>query len=259
MLDNGDFKPGLDSLVAQAEFVRWEMESNKSYARTKKDFLGNPNIDSESAARILGENYIRWAINNPVYSDSGQNRRRGHLASLEKQLDANPNIANKGGGDTTPIVVSTTPIKPPSTIATTPTSSVAATPAPTGKTTPAAASGLTTVAFSPNKTDDTPVMMRGVEAGISNTKPTPTKTAAAVEAAQSKDIDRNTDNFKGLAMLAKEQLRYASRQADTLDDIYALLNRMESKVSGKPATTNQPPPRSNKTPKEAPIDLSRVY
>lgn len=91
--DDGSFVQGQESLDAQARFAKYEMVKNKAYSKTKDTFLANPNINQESAARILGEDYVGWAINNPKYSSEGQSRRRLHLSSLEKQLGVSPKTA----------------------------------------------------------------------------------------------------------------------------------------------------------------------
>lgn len=86
----GNFIPGQESLNQMALFAKDEI--NSLYPKTRSRFLGNPAIDSEEAAQVLGRDYIRWAIDNPKYSAKGQSRRRAHLASLNKQL------GEQGGG-----------------------------------------------------------------------------------------------------------------------------------------------------------------
>jgi hypothetical protein len=70
----GGILPGQDALNAQAEYLRWEMENDPSYARTRETFLGNPDIDSATAHDILGKNFIRWRIDDPKYRGSGFER-----------------------------------------------------------------------------------------------------------------------------------------------------------------------------------------
>lgn len=70
----GRIAPGQDALNAQAEYLRWEMENDPSYAATRETFLGNPNIDQETAHNILGKNFIRWRIDDPKYRGSGFDR-----------------------------------------------------------------------------------------------------------------------------------------------------------------------------------------
>lgn len=70
----GRIVPGQDALNAQAEYLRWEMENDPSYARTRETFLSNPEIDPETAHDILGKNFIRWRIDDPKYRGSGFDR-----------------------------------------------------------------------------------------------------------------------------------------------------------------------------------------
>ena len=70
----GRIVPGQDALNAQAEYLRWEMENDPSYARTRETFLSNPDIDPETAHDILGKNFIRWRIDDPKYRGSGFDR-----------------------------------------------------------------------------------------------------------------------------------------------------------------------------------------
>jgi len=70
----GNITPGYDALRAQAEFIRYEMENNPEYAKTKDIFLSNPEIDPAAAHRVLGDNYIRWRRTDPEYSEPGYGR-----------------------------------------------------------------------------------------------------------------------------------------------------------------------------------------
>lgn len=71
---SGRITPGQDALNAQAEYLRWEMENDPSYTRTRETFLANPEIDPETAHEILGKNFIRWRIDDPAYRGSGFDR-----------------------------------------------------------------------------------------------------------------------------------------------------------------------------------------
>lgn len=70
----GRIAPGQNALNAQAEYLRWEMENDPSYAKTRETFLANPDIDQEAAHDILGKNFIRWRIDDPKYRGSGFER-----------------------------------------------------------------------------------------------------------------------------------------------------------------------------------------
>lgn len=74
-----------------AKFVMEEMQG--SYRKSMGDFLGNPNIDPESAAAIVGKKYIGWAYGQNSLRGGGSfnwkehdAKRRGHLNALKKQL-----------------------------------------------------------------------------------------------------------------------------------------------------------------------------
>jgi hypothetical protein len=88
--DAGNITPGYESLQAQAQFIRQEMETDPSYAETRKTFLSNPNVDPETAHRVLGDNYIRWRRTDPEFRDSGYNRiGEGYGLLTGQELDAN--------------------------------------------------------------------------------------------------------------------------------------------------------------------------
>lgn len=85
--ERGRMKRSLEALQAQTDFIRHEMETNPAYAKTKERFLGNPEIDPQDAAVVLGDNYIRWRRTDPKYSSSGQRAiREGY--SLLGSVDA---------------------------------------------------------------------------------------------------------------------------------------------------------------------------
>lgn len=74
-----------------AKFVMEEMQGG--YRKAMGDFLGNPNIDPESAAAIVGKKYVGWAYGQSSLRGGGSfnwrehdGKRRGHLNALKKQL-----------------------------------------------------------------------------------------------------------------------------------------------------------------------------
>jgi hypothetical protein len=86
----GNITPGYASLQAQAEFILQEMQTDPSYARTRTQFLSNPNVDPETAHRVLGDNYIRWRRNDPEFRASGYNRiGEGYGLLTGQEVDAN--------------------------------------------------------------------------------------------------------------------------------------------------------------------------
>ena len=70
----GNITPGFDAIQAQTDFIRREMETNPAYKRTRETFLAQADIDPETAAVVLGDNYIRWRRTDPEYSASGYQR-----------------------------------------------------------------------------------------------------------------------------------------------------------------------------------------
>ena len=72
LAEDGSINPGFDAIQAQADFIRFEMENDPSYARTRELFLSNPDVDRETAARVLGDNYIRWRRTDPEYAAGGR-------------------------------------------------------------------------------------------------------------------------------------------------------------------------------------------
>lgn len=292
VLPSGDFKPGLESLTAMAKFARSEMENDPSYKRTKNEFLANPNIDSETAARVLGEDYIRWAINNPKYSDSGQNRRRSHLASLEKQLGVTPAAAPKPEPGTlaaasvaatnTPAAASVPPLSPtgkPNTIASkTVATNTTAVPTPSSNATPntiakptmpaskatstvatvAPTSSVLPVAYSPSSADP--------EKKVIAANTLAERTAKTVAATKQAEADKTLNTMTDVSEILRMSLKQSMRAADTLDAINATLARMEKRSNSQvnnpatvqTATSNQSRGRGEENTLPAPVSLSRI-
>lgn len=96
LIQNGKMVQSQAALDAQAEFVKWEIDNDTNYSKTKQVFANNPNADPESYAKTLGTNYVRWAYGQNVLSngkafDSGKHdrKRRGYKV----QAQAKPGIA----------------------------------------------------------------------------------------------------------------------------------------------------------------------
>ena len=105
----------------------------------------------------------------------------------------------------------------------------------------------------PSSKSDTPVMMQ-------NVAPTPKATSQA----EAKRVDAAKDSVmdvSGLSALAREQLRMQTRAADTLDNIYAVMQRMERRTAPNASTANpaQSIPNAAKPTPKSPIDVSRTY
>jgi hypothetical protein len=72
---NGNLIRSQQCLNAQARFAKYEMNNKAKYDLTKKYFLNDPNVSYEIGSRVLGTNFIRWAIDEPPYSITGKNNR----------------------------------------------------------------------------------------------------------------------------------------------------------------------------------------
>jgi len=71
---DGRIAPTPEALDAQAQYLRWEMENLPEYARTREEFLNNPEVDYDTAHTVLGDDFIRWRRTDPEYSASGYGR-----------------------------------------------------------------------------------------------------------------------------------------------------------------------------------------
>lgn len=113
-------------------------------------------------------------------------------------------------------------------------------------------SAIIPASSTPATTDDSSFMMQGV-------KPSANKTTAAIETKRESESKAATESMSGLSAIAKEQLKQTMRSADTLDNIYSVLQRMERRPSSNQPQVTQQPVLPNKPAKEAPIDLSRTF
>ena len=90
--EDGAITPGFDALQAQTDFIRQEMETAPEYSETREQFLSNDNIDPATAARVLGDDYIRWRRLDPNYSGSGYDRINAGYALLQGEGDGGPSV-----------------------------------------------------------------------------------------------------------------------------------------------------------------------
>src|SRR5690606_30767131 len=60
------------------------------YTATKKAFLSSPDVDYDTATRVLGTNFIRWRYNDPEYKSGHKNRD-----DFYRQLGGNPKTWNE--------------------------------------------------------------------------------------------------------------------------------------------------------------------
>ncbi len=87
VLPNGNFVASKDSLKEQISFMTEEM---RGMPNVNREFLSNPNVDQETARRVLGDNFIKWKRTNRRYGPRG-NR---NMDEYSKMLDAK--IAQRG-------------------------------------------------------------------------------------------------------------------------------------------------------------------
>jgi hypothetical protein len=113
--DNGNdvelIKPTQEALNAMAMFARQEMETNPQYKETKEKFLANPNIDRDTAAKVLGTNYIGWRYNDPVYAQHHE-RRNTYSAQIDAKLKVSPELLRPDTAGAGRGVVNPTPVPP---------------------------------------------------------------------------------------------------------------------------------------------------
>lgn len=74
LIQNGKIVKGQASLNVMAKYLVDEIKNNTSFAKTKKQFLDNPNVDYGTGARVLGTNFIRWRYNDPKFAGGHKNR-----------------------------------------------------------------------------------------------------------------------------------------------------------------------------------------
>lgn len=93
-IKDGKMVRSQEALIAQAKFMKQEIENDKSYAKTKQMFHDNPNADPESYAKTLGTNYIGWRYGQDKLADGTpfdwqQHNavRRGQLKTLQGKTD----------------------------------------------------------------------------------------------------------------------------------------------------------------------------
>lgn len=103
--DNMKMKEGQETLNAQAEFAVNEIKTNPAYKETLNTFLKNPNVDYNTAVRVLGKNYIRWRFDDQKYASGHANRDKFY-----KQL--NGQLGNMGKGANTASAAVQTPASP---------------------------------------------------------------------------------------------------------------------------------------------------
>lgn len=74
LIQNGKIVRGQSSLDVMAKYLVNEIRTNPAYAKTKQQFLDNPNVDYQTGNRVLGTNFIGWRYNDPAYASGHANR-----------------------------------------------------------------------------------------------------------------------------------------------------------------------------------------
>ena len=106
LIQNGKIVKGQQSLDVMAKYLVNEIRTNPAYAKTKQQFLDNPNVDYHTGTKVLGTDFIRWRYNDPKYASGHKNRDKFYA-----QLGG---IIPAGGSatDGTMSAQSTTPTEP---------------------------------------------------------------------------------------------------------------------------------------------------
>lgn len=71
---DGKIKQSQAALDEMAKYAVHEISTKPEYAATRKTFLSNPNVDYNTATKVLGTNYIRWRYSDPEYKSGHKNR-----------------------------------------------------------------------------------------------------------------------------------------------------------------------------------------
>lgn len=85
LIKNGKIMQSQEALNEQARFAVNEIQTNKTYSRTKREFLYDPNVSYGKANEVLGNNYIRWRYTDPKYRKHHTYRDQ-YKAAIDKQL-----------------------------------------------------------------------------------------------------------------------------------------------------------------------------
>lgn len=82
---DGKIQQSQESLDEMAKYAVHEINTKPEYAATKKTFLSNPDVDYDTATRVLGTNFIKWRYNDSEYKSGHKNRD-----DFYRQLGGNP-------------------------------------------------------------------------------------------------------------------------------------------------------------------------
>lgn len=81
-LQNNQIERSQKSLDAMAKFARMEMDQRGDTANgvPLSQFLSQPNVNQEDAAKALGKGYIAWKFDDPKYASGHKNRKEAYAA-----------------------------------------------------------------------------------------------------------------------------------------------------------------------------------
>lgn len=85
LIENGKIKNDQKAIDLMARYAVHEIKTKPEYAETKKQFLEKPDVPYKDAAKVLGQNFIRWRFNDPEFASGHTNRDQFYA-----QLGGNP-------------------------------------------------------------------------------------------------------------------------------------------------------------------------
>lgn len=88
--NNGKIKRSQEALEAQVEFSMMELRNNSQYRRSLQ-VLTDPKLKYQQIESVVGDNYIRWARNNPKYRESGYKNQQAGLDAINSLLQQERN------------------------------------------------------------------------------------------------------------------------------------------------------------------------
>lgn len=98
---DGSMKPGFDTLVAQAEFLRYEMQTGAGGGTSGQisryqDWFRSDQVSAEESARVLGQDFIRWRMTDPEYRPSGMANIEYGRSQIDSVLAQTPDTRITG-------------------------------------------------------------------------------------------------------------------------------------------------------------------
>ncbi|MDO5770050.1 MAG: hypothetical protein Q4P13_11135 [Psychrobacter sp.] len=93
LIQHGQIVKSQEALNAQAMFAIKEMTTKGRFAKTKNEFLANPDVSYQKGTEVLGKNYIAWRYTDPAYKHH-HGRRDRYYNKLNAEL-GNSNVAGE--------------------------------------------------------------------------------------------------------------------------------------------------------------------